>query len=74
MLAKKKEEMSKRRKKRKDIDIINDNDDLIDVIIGRMKTVAEVRVVLNYLMYYINEDFDHNVLHHNSLGRYEVVN
>lgn len=41
MLAKKKEEGSKRRKKR-DIDIINDNDDIIDQLIQDMRAAAEV--------------------------------
>lgn len=37
MLAKKREEKTRRRKKR-DIDLINDNDDLIDELIKNMKT------------------------------------
>jgi len=41
MLARKKEEQTKRRK-RKDIDIINDNDDLIDHLLGEMRNAAEV--------------------------------
>ena len=41
MLMKKKEEMGKRRKKRKDVDIINDNDDLIADLIRRMKEAAQ---------------------------------
>lgn len=41
MLAKKKEEGSKRRKRR-DIDIINDNDDIIDQLIQDMRAAAEV--------------------------------
>lgn len=40
MLARKREEKTKRRKKR-DIDLINDNDDLIDELIKNMKTAAE---------------------------------
>ena len=43
MLAKKKEEMQGRRKRRKDVDIINDNDDLIAALIQKMKAAAEVR-------------------------------
>ncbi len=43
MLEKKKAEMSKRRKKKKDIDILNDNDDMISEMIRKMKEVAEVR-------------------------------
>lgn len=51
MLEKKKEEMRSRRKKRKDIDIINDNDDLIDALIGKMKMAAEVR------FYSVNDNY-----------------
>jgi transcription factor SPN1 len=40
MLARRKEEMS-RRKKRKDIDIINDNDDLIAQLLGEMRNAAD---------------------------------
>lgn len=43
MLQKKKEEHTKRRK-RKDIDIINDNDDIIAQLIGDMKAAAEVSI------------------------------
>lgn len=43
MLAKKREEGSKRRKRR-DIDIINDNDDIIDQLIQDMRMAAEVCV------------------------------
>lgn len=42
MLMKKKEEMGKRRKRRKDVDIINDSDDLIADLITRMKVAAQV--------------------------------
>lgn len=41
MLARKREEGSKRRKRR-DIDIINDNDDIIDQLIQDMRMAAEV--------------------------------
>lgn len=41
MLARKKEETSRRRKRR-DIDIINDNDDIIDQLIQNMRAAAEV--------------------------------
>lgn len=41
MLAKKKEDSGKRRKRR-DIDIINDNDDIIDQLIQDMRAAAEV--------------------------------
>lgn len=41
MLLRKKEERT-RRKKRRDIDIINDNDDLIAQLLQNMKTAAEV--------------------------------
>lgn len=51
MLAKKREEGTKRRKRR-DIDIINDNDDIIDQLIQDMRMAAEVRfeysVVIRY--------------------------
>jgi len=40
MLARKKDE--RRRRKRKDVDIINDNDDLIAHLISQMKEAAEV--------------------------------
>lgn len=40
MLARKREEKTRRRKKR-DIDLINDNDDLIDELIKNMKQAAE---------------------------------
>lgn len=42
MMAKKKEEGGRKRK-RKDIDIINDNDDIIAQLIGDMRNAAEVR-------------------------------
>lgn len=41
MLAKKREDGTKRRKRR-DIDIINDNDDIIDQLIQNMRHAAEV--------------------------------
>lgn len=41
MLARKREQVSKRRKRR-DIDIINDNDDIIDQLIQNMRLAAEV--------------------------------
>lgn len=44
MLARKKEENSRRRKRR-DIDIINDNDDIIDQLIQNMRQAAEVSEV-----------------------------
>ena len=47
MLQRRKEEMGKRRKKRKDVDIINDSDDLIADLITRMKTAAEEDRELN---------------------------
>lgn len=43
MLAKKREDGTKRRKRR-DIDIINDNDDIIDQLIQDMRAAAEVCV------------------------------
>ena len=42
MMAKKKEEMRKSRRKRKDFDLINDSDDLIAEMINKMKVAAEV--------------------------------
>lgn len=56
MLEKKKEEMRNQRRKRKDIDIINDNDDLIDALIGRMKIAAEVSFSKGITNYSINSD------------------
>lgn len=41
MLARKREDGTKRRKRR-DIDIINDNDDIIDQLIQDMRAAAEV--------------------------------
>jgi transcription factor SPN1 len=41
MLQRKREEQSKRRK-RKDIDIINDNDDIIAQLLADMRNAAEV--------------------------------
>ena len=41
-MRKRKEEMGKRRRKKKDYDIINDNDDLIAEMIKNMKQAAEV--------------------------------
>ena len=46
MLARKREEKSRRKKKR-DIDLINDNDDLIDELIKNMKAAAEEDRQLN---------------------------
>ena len=42
MMAKRKEEMQRARKKRKDVDLINDNDDLIADLIVKMKEAANV--------------------------------
>lgn len=42
MMARKKEDSTKRRKRR-DIDIINDNDDIIDQLIQNMRAAAEVK-------------------------------
>ena len=42
MLQKRKEEMNKRRKRKKDSELINDNDDLIAELIKDMKNAAEV--------------------------------
>lgn len=43
MMMRKKEETRKNRRKRKDADMINDNDDLIADMITKMKEAAEVR-------------------------------
>lgn len=48
MLARKREEKTKRRKRR-DIDIINDNDDIIDQLIQNMRQAAEEDRELNQL-------------------------
>ena len=42
MMQRKKEEGRRNRRKRKDIDMINDNDDLIADMITKMKEAAEV--------------------------------
>ena len=42
MLEKKKAERQASRRKRKDVDIINDNDDLIADMVQKMKVAAEV--------------------------------
>lgn len=52
MLAKKKSEQTKRRKRR-DIDIINDNDDLIEGLLVEMKNAAEVSVCSYFFKSYI---------------------
>lgn len=46
MLAKKREDGTKRRKRR-DIDIINDNDDIIDQLIQDMRAAAEVLIFVS---------------------------
>lgn len=43
MLQRKKEDQNKRRK-RKDIDIINDNDDIIAQLLSDMRHAAEVKI------------------------------
>lgn len=52
MMQKKKDEGSKRRK-RKDIDIINDNDDIIAQLLADMRNAAEVSYTSFYLAYLI---------------------
>lgn len=47
MLAKKKAEQGGRRKRRKDVELINDNDDLIAALIQKMKQCAEVGILHN---------------------------
>lgn len=44
MMAKKKEERSHSRRKRRNIDIINDNDDLIVDMLKRMREAADVSI------------------------------
>lgn len=51
MLARKKEEKGPRRKRR-DIDLINDNDDIIDQLLQNMKQAAEV---INSFFYCVNQ-------------------
>ena len=46
MLARKKDE--RRKKKRKDVDIINDNDDLIDNLLQQMRAAYEVFTFVTY--------------------------
>lgn len=48
MLARKKDE--RRKKKRKDVDIINDNDDLIDNLIQQMRAAYEVFTLFTYYL------------------------
>jgi len=48
MMSKKKEEKSLKRRK-KDIDIINDNDDIISGLINDMKYAAEVIYIYKYI-------------------------
>ncbi|KAH9487631.1 Transcription factor iws1 [Bulinus truncatus] len=47
MMQRKKEEMSRQRRKRKDVDLINDNDDLIADLIVKMKEAANQDRELN---------------------------
>ena len=42
MMKRQKEENQRMRRKRRDVDMINDNDDLIAEMIARMKQAAEV--------------------------------
>jgi hypothetical protein len=53
MMAKRKAEQSRKRKRR-DIDIINDNDDLIAQLIGEMRNAAEVRPIFCVFYFFIN--------------------
>lgn len=57
MLIRKKEESTKRRKRR-DIDIINDNDDIIDQLIQNMRQAAEVKTELS-LFFAISHCLNH---------------
>ena len=54
MLRRKKEEMGKKHRKRKDVDIINDSDDLIAALMQNMKTAAEVRLQIITVIHGIN--------------------
>lgn len=48
MMARKKDE--RRKRKRKDVDIINDNDDLIAHLIQQMKVASEVTLSTIYIL------------------------
>lgn len=62
MLMRKKEEIRKRKKRRRDVDIINDNDDLIADMIVKMKEAAEVTTVLSLnLVVYRNPIYYTNI-------------
>jgi len=50
MLARKKDE--RRKRKRKDVDIINDNDDLIDNLIQQMRAAYEVLIFSTYSVFF----------------------
>lgn len=54
MLAKKREDGGKRRKRR-DIDIINDNDDIIDQLIQDMRAAAEVYDLTRFPLIQLNK-------------------
>ena len=51
MMAKKKAENAKNRRKRKDFDLINDSDDLIAEMINKMKVAAEVKYLNNVISF-----------------------
>lgn len=59
MLAKKREEQSRKRK-RKDIDIINDNDDIIAQLLADMRSAAEV--MYNIYLFFIYYFFTHRMI------------
>ena len=52
MLEKKKAERQAGRRKRKDVDIINDNDDLIADMVQKMKVAAEVMYTSHKSFYF----------------------
>lgn len=53
MMAKKREDQTRKRK-RKDIDIINDNDDIIAQLLADMRNAAEVSLPFNFLTFSFN--------------------
>lgn len=54
MLEKKKAERQGNRRRRKDIDIINDNDDLIADMVHKMKLAAEVQFDFCHILIFLS--------------------
>lgn len=71
MLAKKREDGSKRRKRR-DIDIINDNDDIIDQLIQDMRGAADVCIQTTCSIDTLLEKKTRNSLFINLYSRFEM--